>query len=60
MSSQKEKLIAFYKKHNKKMLEKVDLMLAANAGEEDAMFEAYVFCLTAVSSARSLSFAYKV
>ena len=36
----KERLIAFYKKYNKKMLDKVDMLLAANAGDEETMFEA--------------------
>lgn len=39
-SNNKQRLLAFYKKYNKDMIPKIDNMLAANAGEEDTMFEA--------------------
>lgn len=38
----KKKLTVFYTKYNKKMLDKIDNLLAANAGEEETMFEALV------------------
>jgi len=36
----KARLVAFYNRYNKKMLPKVDRLLAANAGDEETMFEA--------------------
>eukprot|EP00938_MAST-03A_sp_MAST-3A-sp1_P005548 g5548.t1 len=38
----KKKLTVFYTKYNKKMIDKIDNLLAANAGEEESMFEALV------------------